>query len=189
MGELLAAGKSVYEDLKNVCVWNKDNGGMGSLYRSKHELVFVFKHGKAPHVNNIELGRYGRYRTNVWDYPGVNTFREGRLADLKAHPTVKPVALVADAICDASHRGELILDGFGGSGTTLIAAERVGRQARLIEIEPRYVDTTICRWEQITGGMAINEETGLSFEALAMRRSTKPSEPDSDSNIGGYDNG
>lgn len=170
MSELLAAGKSVYSELKNLCVWNKNNGGMGSLYRSKHELVFVFKYGTAPHVNNIELGRYGRYRTNVWDYPGVNTFREGRMDELKAHPTVKPVALVADAICDASHRGERVLDAFGGSGTTLLAAERVGRKARVIEIEPRYVDVTIRRWEQMSGMTAIHEQTGRSFDEVAIRR-------------------
>lgn len=189
MGELLAAGKSAYTDLKNVCVWNKDNGGMGSLYRSKHELVFVFKHGQTPHVNNIELGRYGRYRTNVWDYPGVNTFREGRLDDLKLHPTVKPVALVADAICDASHRGELVLDAFGGSGTTLIAAERVGRQARLIEIEPRYVDVSIRRWEAVTGNTATHEQTGLTLDVLAERRATPTNCIDSEQSPGGPENG
>lgn len=189
MGELLAAGKSVYTDLKNVCVWNKDNGGMGSLYRSKHELVFVFKHGQTPHVNNIELGRYGRYRTNVWDYPGVNTFREGRLDDLKLHPTVKPVALVADAICDASHRGELVLDAFGGAGTTLLAAERVGRQARVIEIEPRYVDVSIRRWEAVTGNTATHEQTGLTFDVLAERRTTPTDRIDSEDTPGGPENG
>ena len=128
MGELLAAAKTVYSELKNLCVWNKDNGGMGSFYRSKHELVFVFKQGTAPHVNTIELGRSGRYRTNVWDYAGVNTFRSGRLEDLAMHPTVKPVALVIDAIKDYSRRGEIVLDPFSGSGTTIIAAEKSHRR-------------------------------------------------------------
>ncbi|MGE3583166.1 MAG: site-specific DNA-methyltransferase, partial [Hyphomonadaceae bacterium] len=130
--ELLSAGRTVFAELKNICVWNKTNGGMGSLYRSQHEFVFVFKAGDAPHENNIELGRHGRNRTNVWSYPGVNTFREGRDAELAMHPTVKPVALVADAIKDVSRRGGVVLDPFGGSGSTLIAAEQCGRAARLI---------------------------------------------------------
>jgi hypothetical protein len=131
MGELLAAGRAIFSEFKNLCVWNKSNGGMGSFYRSKHELVFVFKIGNAPHTNTFELGDTGRYRTNVWDYPGVNTLRGGRLDELAMHPTVKPVALVADAIKDCSRRNEIVLDPFGGSGTTLIAAEKAGRQARL----------------------------------------------------------
>ncbi|MBV6486910.1 MAG: hypothetical protein GHHEDOFH_00847 [Pseudorhodoplanes sp.] len=133
MPEILRAGLAVYDELKNLCVWNKDNGGMGSFYRSKHELVFVFKSGKAPHINNIGLGKHGRYRTNVWDYAGVNTFRKDRNDELALHPTVKPTALVADAIKDCSRRGSLILDPFGGSGTTLLAAERTGRRARLYD--------------------------------------------------------
>jgi len=170
MGEILAAGNTVYDSLKNVCVWNKDNGGMGSLYRSKYELVFVFKHGQAPHINNVQLGRFGRYRTNVWDYPGVNSFGGGRMDELKMHPTVKPVALIADAMLDASNPGDLILDAFGGSGTTIIAAEQVGRQARVIELDPRYVDVSIRRWEQNTGGTAIHADTGLSFDDTANQR-------------------
>ena len=170
MGEILAAGTSTYTELKNLCVWNKDNGGMGSFYRSKHELVFVFKCGTEPHINNVQLGRHGRYRTNVWDYPGVNTFRADRLDDLQAHPTVKPVALVADALLDASHRGDLILDAFGGSGTTILAAEQTGRCARVIELEPRYVDVAIHRWQQATGGSAVHAESGLSFYEIAKLR-------------------
>lgn len=140
MSELLAAGKQAYSELKNVCVWAKDNAGMGSLYRSQHEMVFVFKHGKESHRNNVQLGQYGRYRSNVWNYPGVNSFSrstgEGNL--LALHPTVKPVALVADAIMDCSGRGDLVLDAFLGSGTTLIASERTGRICYGIEIDPGY---------------------------------------------------
>ena len=171
MGELLMAGKSVYEEFKNLCVWNKDNGGMGSFYRSKHELVFVFKQGTAPHVNNIELGRYGRYRTNVWDYPGANSLRDGRMDELRMHPTVKPVALVTDAILDASHRGDLVLDPFGGSGTTILAAERCGRRARVIELSPQYVDLAVRRWQQVTGKKVIHADSGLPFEAIVDQRS------------------
>lgn len=169
MGEMTAAGEAVYTELKNLCVWNKTNGGMGSFYRSKHELVFVYKRGKASHTNNVELGRFGRYRSNVWEYAGVNTWRRGRDKDLSDHPTVKPVLLVADAIQDASNRGEVVLDGFGGSGTTLMAAERVGRKARLVELEPRYVDVTIARWQTSTGQRAVNAETGLGFGQPAKR--------------------
>jgi DNA modification methylase len=162
-GALLTAGTPVYSELKNICVWNKDNGGMGSLYRSKHELVFVWKAGTAPHINNIELGRSGRYRTNVWDYAGVNSFRAGRDDDLAMHPTVKPVALVADAIRDCSRRGSIVLDPFAGSGTTLIAAEKTGRRAVAIELDPLYVDTAIRRWQVFTGKPAIHAGTGKSF--------------------------
>jgi DNA modification methylase len=163
--ELIAAGKGCGLTFINLCVWNKTNRGMGSLYRSKHELVGVFKKGKAPHVNNVELGRHGRYRTNVWDYAGVNTFRQGRAADLVDHPTVKPTALVADAIRDVSHRGEIVLDPFGGSGSTLLAAEKSGRRARLIELDPTYVDVAIRRWQALTGHEAVLETTGETFAA------------------------
>lgn len=152
MAEILAAGRSAFREFKNLCVWNKNNGGMGSFYRSKHELVFVFKTGSAPHINNIDLGRHGRYRTNVWDYAGANSFGRSRASDLAMHPTVKPVAMIADALKDASHRSGIILDPFGGSGTTLIAAERTGRRARLIEFDPYYVDATVARWAKLTGG-------------------------------------
>jgi DNA modification methylase len=153
--EVLAAAADVYAELKNLCVWNKTNAGMGSLYRSKHELIFVFKKGTGPHINNIELGRLGRNRTNVWDYPGQNIFNGTAKSKLSLHPTAKPVALVADAIRDCSHRNGIILAPFGGVGATLIAAEKTGRKARLIELDPRYVDATVKRWETLTGGRAV----------------------------------
>jgi DNA modification methylase len=170
VGELLAAGRQVYDTLLNLCVWVKDNGGMGSFYRSQHELVFVFRNGKGPHRNNIQLGQFGRNRTNIWEYPGVNTLSkhgdEGNL--LALHPTVKPVALVADAILDCSARGDIVLDSFLGSGTTLIAAERVGRVCYGIEIDPVYVDVAIRRWQQLTWDRAIHASTGKSFDELAV---------------------
>ena len=161
--ELLNAGREVYTEFKNLCVWNKSNGGMGSLYRSKHELVAVFKAGEGAHINNVELGRHGRYRSNVWDYAGINSFGAERDGQLAMHPTVKPVALVADAMRDCSKRGGLVLDPFGGSGTTLIAAERCGRRGRLMEMEPKFVDATIARFEELAGESARHEETGLNF--------------------------
>ncbi len=170
MSELMTAARGVYAELKNLCVWNKTNGGMGSLYRSKHELVFVYKNGTAPHVNNVELGRRGRYRTNVWDYAGVNSLRAERLDELAMHPTVKPVALVVDAIKDCSRRGDIVLDAFGGSGTTIIAAERTGRRGYMIEMDPRYVDVAIERFRQLTGEEAVHDETGLTFADLRAWR-------------------
>jgi DNA modification methylase len=168
LGELLAAGTQAYSELKNVCVWTKDNAGMGSLYRSQHELVFVFKHGKESHRNNVQLGQYGRYRSNVWHYPGVNSFsrstEEGNL--LALHPTVKPVALVADAIMDCSGRGDVVLDAFLGSGTTIIAAERTGRSCYGIEVDPVYVDTIVRRWQAFTGQSAIHTVLDRTFTAL-----------------------
>jgi len=165
IGELIAVGKATGFEQINLCVWNKTNGGMGSLYRSKHELVAVFKKPGAPHCNNVALGKHGRNRTNVWDYAGVNTFGAGRDADLADHPTVKPTALVADALMDVSHRGDIVLDCFGGSGATLLAAERTGRRARLIELEPSYVDVTIRRWEELTGHDAVLTSSGETFKA------------------------
>ena len=168
MSELLAAGKKAYAELKNLCVWAKDNGGMGTFYRSQHELIFVFKRGTAPHKNHFELGQHGRYRTNVWEYPGINSFsrqsNEGNLLEL--HPTVKPVAMVADAIMDCSDRGDIILDSFLGSGTTLIAAERSGRVCYGMELDPLYVDTAIRRWQLFKGKKATHAESGLTFEAM-----------------------
>jgi DNA modification methylase len=161
--ELLAAARGIYAELKNICVWNKDNGGMGTFYRSKHEFVFVYKKGTAPHINNFELGQHGRYRTNVWDFPGVNSTRSGRLDDLKMHPTVKPVTLVAEAIKDCSKRKGIILDPFAGSGTTLIAAEQAGRRAHALELDPKYVDTAVRRWQEYTGEHAIHSESGQTF--------------------------
>ncbi|MCW1401612.1 site-specific DNA-methyltransferase [Novosphingobium sp. MW5] len=170
MKEILAAGDAVYDELKNLVVWNKDNGGMGAFYRSKHELVFVFKKGKAKHVNNFELGQHGRYRTNVWDYPGISSVGHDRDDQLTMHPTVKPVALIADAIRDCSKRGGIVLDAFGGSGTTLIASEETGRKARLVEFDPRYADVTIRRWQAMTGKPAIHEGSGVPFDDLQGRR-------------------
>ena len=170
MGELLAAGEAVFSEFKNLCVWNKTNGGMGTFYRSKHELVFVFKVGSAPHTNSFGLGDTGRYRTNVWDYAGVNTMRPGRAEELAMHPTVKPVALVAEAIKDCSRRGEVVLDPFAGSGSTLIAAEKTGRRARLVEFDPAYCDQIMRRFEQITGKQAKLATTGQSFEAAGEER-------------------
>ena len=155
MLELLSAANGLYSELKNICVWNKDNAGMGSLYRSKHEMVAVFKNGTEPHINNIQLGKHGRYRTNVWDYPGVNSMRnKDRQSELAMHPTVKPVAMVADAILDSTKRNQIVLDPYTGSGTTLIAAERTGRHARCIELDPHYCDVIIRRWEALTGRKA-----------------------------------
>ena len=170
MGELLTAGNTAFTELKNLVVWNKTNGGMGAFYRSKHELVFVFKQGTAEHTNSFGLGDTGRYRTNVWDYAGISSIGAARNDELAMHPTVKPVALIADAIRDCSKRGEIVLDAFGGSGSTLIAAEKTGRSARLIEYDPLYCDTIVRRWETYTGKRATLAVTGQSFEDLAEAR-------------------
>lgn len=170
MGELIAAGEAVFSELKNLCVWNKTNGGMGTFYRSKHEMVFVFKVGDAPHTNTFGLGDEGRYRTNVWDYAGVNTMKKERMDELAMHPTVKPVTRVADAILDVTKRGALVLDPFGGSGTTLIAAEKTGRIARLIEFDPIYCDVILRRFEAFTGKRAKLAATGEAFEDVAEGR-------------------
>ncbi len=151
MGELLHAGNACYTELKNLCVWAKTNGGMGSLYRSQHELVFVFKSGNASHINNVELGRHGRYRTNLWTYAGANTFKAERDEELAMHPTVKPLSLVADAIQDCSHRRDIVLDPFCGSGTTLLAAEQTGRRGFGMEIDPRYCDVILKRMTSAMG--------------------------------------
>ena len=172
-GELLAAIESNALSLLNMCVWNKSNGGMGSLYRSKHEIVLIAKKGTAAHTNNVELGKHGRYRTNVWDYAGINTFGKARMGDLADHPTVKPTALVADAIRDVTHPGEIVLDAFMGSGTTIAAAERTQRVAYGIEIEPTYVDVAIRRWEKLTGKSAVHAETGETFAEVAARRNAE----------------
>ena len=161
MDEVSAVGGSIYGGLLNLCVWNKSNAGMDSLYRSKHEFVFVFKVGEAPHFNAVELGKHGRNRTNVWDYASVNSFAGSRHEDLALHPTVKPIALVADAIQDVTRRGELVLDTFLGSGTTLIAAERTGRRFRGLDIDPAYVDVARVRWSAMTGGTPRLDRTGL----------------------------
>jgi DNA modification methylase len=154
MDDVTASVAGIYDELLNICVWNKSNAGMGSLYRSKHEMVFVYRVPGAVHTNAVELGRHGRNRTNVWDYASVNSMRGSRREDLALHPTVKPVAMVADAICDVTRQGELVLDIFLGSGTSLIAAERTGRKFRGLDIDPAYVDVAIERWEQLTGQQA-----------------------------------
>ncbi|MBT4040231.1 MAG: ParB N-terminal domain-containing protein [Rhodospirillales bacterium] len=169
--ELLKATKGNYDSILNLCVWNKSNGGMGSFYRSKHELVFVFKFGRSPHINNVELGRHGRNRTNVWDYPGVNTFGNDRMKTLSLHPTVKPVALVSDAILDCSTRGSIVLDCFCGSGTTIIAAEQAGRRAYTMELDPLYVDVAVRRWRELGGAPVIHAVTGRTFDEIAEERS------------------
>ncbi|MGA9795919.1 MAG: DNA methyltransferase [Rhizomicrobium sp.] len=166
MREVLDAAEDTYAQQKNLCVWAKTNGGMGSFYRSQHELVFVFQNGRGSHVNNIELGKHGRYRTNLWSYAGVNTFGANRDAELAMHPTVKPVALVADAIRDASRRNAVILDAFGGSGTTLVAAERTGRRGFALEISPAYVDTIVKRVSEAAGVKAVLDRTSQTFEAV-----------------------
>jgi hypothetical protein len=163
LDEMLAAGRRTYRELKNLVVWNKTNAGMGSFYRSQHELIFVWKNGRSKHINNVELGRHGRNRSNVWTYGCTNSFGIDRLDTLAMHPTVKPVGLVADAIRDCSRRGEVVLDSFGGSGTTLIACERIQRKARLIEIDPIYCDQTIRRWQKLTGQVAKHAMTGATF--------------------------
>ena len=166
MDELGAAGSAVYDQLLNLCIWNKSNAGMGSLYRSKHELVFVYRVGKAQHFNAVELGRHGRNRTNVWDYASVNSLRGSRREDLDLHPTVKPVAMVADAIKDVTRRSETVLDAFLGAGTSLIAAERVGRRFRGMDIDPAYIDIAAQRWTAMTGQVAVLEP-GPGHEELA----------------------
>jgi DNA modification methylase len=170
--EVLSAGRSVYSSFINLCVWNKDNGGMGSFYRSKHELILCFKAGTKSHTNNVELGRHGRNRTNVWEYAGVNTFRAGRLDELAMHPTIKPVALIADAIKDASRRSNIVLDPFCGSGSTLIAAEKTGRRGHAIEIDPQYVDVAVRRWQRHSGKSARLDGSDATFDEIAEQRNT-----------------
>jgi len=166
VGEIITSGMSVFDEYKNLCIWTKSNGGMGSFYRSAHELVFVFKAGDKPHINNVQLGKFGRYRTNVWPYAGVNSFGASRSELLSIHPTVKPTALVADAILDSSKRGDNILDTFVGSGTTLLACERTGRKGFGLELDPLYVDAAILRWQKLTGQNAILESTGEPYSKM-----------------------
>ena len=168
VGEVLAAARGIYADLKNICVWAKSNGGMGSLYRSQHEFVFVFKSGTAPLINNVELGKHGRYRTNA--YAGANAFGPTRADDLAMHPTVKPVALVADAILDCSRRKAIVLDAFAGSGTTLVAAHKTGRRGYGIELDPLYCDLIVRRLQDLTGHAAVEAGTGRTFDDLAAER-------------------
>jgi len=168
--EVQTAADGVFSELKNLCVWVKTNAGMGSFYRSQHEMVFVFKAGQGAHINNFGLGEKGRHRSNVWSYAGANTFRPGRTEDLAAHPTVKPVQMVADAIMDCSTRNGLVMDGFAGSGTTLVAAHRTGRRAAGIEIDPAYCDLSVKRLEQETGAQATLAGSGELFADVAARR-------------------
>lgn len=175
---LVEAGELVFSDFKNLIVWVKSNGGQGSFYRSQHELICVFKKGNAPHVNSFELGQHGRTRTNVWSYPGVNSFKAGRREELDAHPTVKPVRLVADAMLDCSRRGAVVLDPFLGSGTTLIAGETVGRRVYGMELDPRYVDVAVRRWQQFTGRDAILDGDGRTFTEIEAARPAPVAESD-----------
>ena len=173
MGEVLAASKDIYTELKNLCVWAKTNAGMGSFYRSQHELVFAFKYGSAKHINNFGLGENGRHRSNLWTYAGANTFRAGRMEDLEAHPTVKPMQLVADAILDCSKCGGLIVDAFAGSGTTLLAAAKTNRVGAGVEIDPHYVDLIVRRLETETDEPAVHSDT---FESFAFTREQRGQE-------------
>jgi len=170
IGLLLSLGEELYSDLLNICVWAKTNAGMGSFYRSQHELVAVFRHGDVSHVNNVQLGRLGRHRSNLWTYAGATTFSRSRAADLADHPTVKSIALIADAIRDASKPGDLILDPFGGSGSALLASHSVGRRAALIEIDPAYVDLALRRFEDRTGVTPTLAADGLSIDAVRQQR-------------------
>lgn len=170
MREVLDAADGIYGELKNLCVWAKTNAGMGSFYRSQHELVFAFKHGIAAHINNFGLGDKGRHRSNLWTYAGANTFRAGRMDDLKAHPTVKPTEMVADAIMDCSQRGGIVADAFAGSGTTLLAAAKTGRTGFGMEIDPHYADLIIRRLQGATGETAVHAEGFDSFAAISAER-------------------
>jgi DNA modification methylase len=170
IGEMTEAGTAVYSELKNLVVWAKSNAGMGSFYRSQHELIFVWKSGTAPHLNNVKLGQYGRSRTNVWKYDGISTMRPGRREQLAWHPTVKPAALVAGALKDCSRRNGIVLDPFAGSGTIFIAAEQTGRRARGIEIDPGYVDVAIKRWQRFTGKYALLAGTDQTFKEIEAQR-------------------
>jgi DNA modification methylase len=173
--EILDAGHAVFDRLANLCVWAKSSPGMGSLYRSQHECVLIWQRDKAPGTNNVELGRHGRNRSNLWSYPGAAGFGRDRDADLARHPTPKPVAMVADAIMDCSRRGGIVLDPFGGSGTTMIAAAKTKRRGYLIEYDPLYVDTIVRRWQDFSGKKAQHADTGLSFHEMVAVRTTDTS--------------
>jgi hypothetical protein len=172
MGEMLAAGGAAYSELKNLLIWNKGSAGLGTFYRSQHELVFAWKSGAQPHINNFGLGETGRWRSNVLDYPGCAGFRKGRNEDLADHPTVKNLTMIADLIRDRSKRGGIVLDSFG-AGTTLIAAERTGRRGRLIELDPHYCDVTVRRWHKRSGKTATLAATGQTFDEVASARLTE----------------
>ncbi|MFG1242335.1 DNA methyltransferase [Xanthobacter sp. V7C-4] len=177
MDEISAAGRAIFSELKNLIVWAKDNAGMGTFYRSRHELIFVFKNGAAPHINAFELGQNGRSRTNVWNYRGITSPTKESREALQLHPTVKPVAMVADALKDCSRRGGIVLDPFCGSGTIFIAAQKTGRRARAIELDPSYCDTAIRRWQLFAKDDAVLVETGETFDEVAARRGAEPAAP------------
>ena len=177
VADQIAAGEAVFGELKQLVVWAKDNAGMGTFYRSQHELLTIWKLGDAPNVNTFGLGSNGRYRSNVWNYPGCASLGAGRAEALSFHPTVKPLPMIVDAILDVTHQGEIVLDPFGGSGTTLIAAERTGRIARLIEIDPKYVDVTLRRFIAETGEEPTLAETGEAFSEVRSRRQSETGNP------------
>jgi hypothetical protein len=181
--EILSAGRAAYSELKNLIVWVKDNGGMGSFYRSRHELVFAFKSGTAPHINNFELGQHGRYRTNVWEYRGINTFGADRMSQLQLHPTTKPVRMLADAIKDVTSRNGIVLDVFGGSGSTLIAAHKTGRRARVAELDPVYADRIVRRWQAYANDDAVLKATGETFDQVVRRRQAEPEAVDASDDL------
>ncbi|MGE0774575.1 MAG: site-specific DNA-methyltransferase [Sphingomonadaceae bacterium] len=175
--EMLDAGEDAYDQLLNLIVWNKMTGGMGSMYRSQQELIFLFKKGNAPHINNVELGKHGRYRTNVWDYRGANSFGRSRDEDLAMHPTVKPVAMIADAILDATKPKEIVLDAFAGSGSTLAAAHKTKRRGYGIELDPLYCDVILKRMEKLTRTEPVHVATGLTFSEIAAKRGAEGGKP------------
>jgi DNA modification methylase len=179
IGELREAGQQTYAEMLNLVVWVKPNAGQGSFYRSQHELIGVFRVGEAPHLNNVLLGRHGRSRSNVWHYAGVNSFRAGRMDELRSHPTAKPIGLVADAMKDCTRRRDIVLDTFCGSGTTILAAERVGRRAYAIELEPRYVDVAIRRWQAFTRRDAVHVESRSTFDERARELLATPEDDNS----------
>ena len=173
MLEVQDAGSYAFGPLKMVCVWAKPNAGLGAFYRSQHEMVFVFKKGEADHVNNFGLGEV-RYRTNLWQYPGASGFHADRKGDLEMHPTTKPVNMIADAILDVSNRGDIVMDIFAGSGATLVACMKTGRIARLIELDPLYVDLIVRRFQAAGGGEVYLHETGATFDEVALDRASQP---------------
>lgn len=170
IGDLVAVGGELYDFMLNLIVWNKTNAGQGSFYRSQHELIGVFAVAGGTHRNNIELGRFGRNRSNVWTYAGINSFGQDRMEALRSHPTVKPTALVADALLDCTARGDAVLDQFVGSGTIFLAAEKVGRKGYGIEFEPRYVDVAVMRWQDATKRDAVLVDDGRTFADVSALR-------------------
>jgi DNA modification methylase len=175
--ELLRAARETGLSLLDLCIWDKMNGGMGSMWRSRHEPCFVFKKGKEPHINNIQLGKHGRYRTNIWEHRGLSSFGKGRTEALHDHPTQKPVNLLAEAIKDCTRRGDIILDNFVGSGSTLLAAEKTGRIGYGVELEPKFVDVCVTRWQKMTGRAAVLDGTEMTFANVRAMRHAKEAKP------------